>query len=130
MGFKLVEKKYYEIKNLENYYLEDSYLLEFSIFGDQVRFMIEAVLTENHSLYSEPKVNEQYCYKDIDIIFKNIKKVELEKCTISPGHSADPDCDLGNVEYFSRRDGYYFIQFGWGAMKIFTSLLPTVNIRS
>ncbi len=54
---------YFNFPGFENIYLEDSYVLEIKTNSTSVEILLEAVLTEQHSLYTNPKNDEQYCYK-------------------------------------------------------------------
>ncbi|SKB11761.1 hypothetical protein PL11201_180015 [Planktothrix sp. PCC 11201] len=46
---------YWQLPGLENIYLEDSYVLGIKT-DTSIEFFLEAILTENHSLYTSPLV--------------------------------------------------------------------------
>lgn len=53
---------YWQFPGFENIYLEDSYVLSIND-KTSIQILLEAVLTENHSLYTQPLPEEQYCYR-------------------------------------------------------------------
>ena len=42
----------------------------------EVRFELDAVLTEDHPNWSAPKPNEQYAYLRVDLVFPNPRRIE------------------------------------------------------
>ena len=62
-------KPYYSLPSLDNFYFEDSYVLDIIEKNDEITFIIEAVITKKSDLYKKPKPNEQYYYKKIKLSF-------------------------------------------------------------
>ena len=54
--------KYYDWDSFKNIYLEDSFVLGIEESDNQMSFIVEMVLTENHPMYSSRHKDEQYCY--------------------------------------------------------------------
>jgi hypothetical protein len=50
---------YCDFQGFENIYLEDSYVLEIKTNSTSVEILLEAIMTEQHSLYTNPKNDEQ-----------------------------------------------------------------------
>jgi hypothetical protein len=118
-------KAYHEIVGLEHLYLEDSWVLNVSQAANELRFDIEFVLTEEHSLYQPPKNNERYCYKDGSIIFRNITNLITFEQTNAINYGPDDEVDLGNIDFFYHRNGLYLLQGEWGLLEL-TSNIPEV----
>lgn len=70
---------YFEIYDLKNIYLEDSFVLGIKEKNNEIEFIVDFVLTENHPLYSIPKENENYCYKKGILLFKGVTSVLWEE---------------------------------------------------
>ena len=68
--------KYYDWDSFKNIYLEDSFVLGIEESDNQMSFIVEMVLTENHPMYSSRHKDEQYCYKKGKIIFQDVKSVK------------------------------------------------------
>ncbi len=50
---------YCDVQGFENIYLEVSYFLEIKTNSTSVEILLEAIMTEQHSLYTNPKNDEQ-----------------------------------------------------------------------
>lgn len=98
---------YWQFPGFENIYLEDSYVLSINA-KTSIQILLEAVLTENHSLYTQPLPGEQYCYRRMIVNFPH------------PQTIADPDgsVDYGNIDEFFRADGKYYLRGEWGELTI------------
>jgi hypothetical protein len=111
---------YYELPDLENIYLEDSYLLNIRIRDGNIELIVEAVLLENHPLYSPPLPGEQYCYRNITISFPRPKVYNL--VTKEPIVRSIPRNeiinDFGNIDEFYRTNNLYYLKGEWGELTI------------
>ncbi|MCK6265885.1 hypothetical protein KP803_21750 [Vibrio sp. ZSDE26] len=67
---------YYDWEDFADIYLEDSFVLSICESSNEISFIVEAVLTENHPLYTSPKNDEQYCYQKGKIVFQGLKYVK------------------------------------------------------
>ena len=47
--------------DLRDVYLEDSWVVKVSAQARSISFMLDAVLTPDHTLYSPPRPSEQHC---------------------------------------------------------------------
>ena len=61
---------------LKDIYLEDSYVLAVHESPDELRFDLDAVLTETHPRWTKPQPDEQYAYLRISLVFARPRRVE------------------------------------------------------
>lgn len=57
-------RPYCEIPGFSEVYFEDSWVTGFSEGANRILFVLDLVLCEGHSLYQQPKVDEQYCFDE------------------------------------------------------------------
>ncbi|MEG5139065.1 MULTISPECIES: hypothetical protein [unclassified Microcoleus] len=109
---------YWQFPGFENIYLEDSYVLSINA-KTSIQILLEAVLTENHSLYTQPLPGEQYCYRRMTINFPHPQTYDLVVNNISPIADPDGSIDYGNIDEFFRADSKYYLRVGeWGELTI------------
>ena len=70
-------------------------------------FIVEAVLTENHPLYTPPESDEQYCYKKGKIVFQGLKCVKWINRNEAPFTDAFGEEDYGNIDVFELSNDKY-----------------------
>ena len=111
-------KDYYEFPSLEHIYLEDSYVLDIQTEPDAVEISVETVLTESHPEYSDPLPNEQYCYRNGRICFRDAKRITWVKksMVLIPDLGGTPD--YGNIDVFYFSEGSYHVIGEWGELEI------------
>lgn len=110
--------KYSEWDGFEEVYLEDSFVLEIKESEKQLSFLVELVLTEKHPLYSVPKENEQYCYKNAKIIFKSVRNVKWVEKHFKQFIDAEGEKDYGNIDSFELTSEGYHLLGDWGEVII------------
>lgn len=109
---------YYELPKLENLYFEDSYVLDIVQYEKSIVFSIEAVLTEEHLLYSAPLPNEHYCYRNVKLCFSDFDKaIWIEKSDVY-NTDANGEIDRGNIDCFYKFGNYFYLEGEWGKLKI------------
>ncbi|MEG5060558.1 hypothetical protein QUB60_22100 [Microcoleus sp. A2-C5] len=109
---------YWQFPGFENIYLEDSYVLSINA-KTSIQILLETVLTENHSLYTQPLPAEQYCYRRMTVNFPHLQTYDLVVNNISPIADPDGSIDYGNIDEFFRADGKYYLRVGeWGELTI------------
>jgi len=118
--------KYYEWDQFKNIYLEDSFVLRIEESEEEISFTVEVVLTEEHSMYSSPRQDEQYCYKRARIVFKGLKDVKWLERNSQPFTDADDSEDYGNIDSFELSSGGYYLLGDWGEV-IISSAPPTLE---
>lgn len=121
--------KYYEWDGFENIYLEDSYVLGIKYSGRELSFIMELVLTENHPMYSPPKESEQYCYRNGEMIFKNVSEVKWINRSMQPNIDFDGAVDYGNIDSFELSEGGYHLEGDWGEVIVYSSE-PELELKS
>ena len=108
---------YWKFQGFENLYLEDSDLLGLDT-DSQVEARVEAVLRESHPDYHEPKPGEQYAYKNIVIVFPNLRNYRWLKKKMVPARGPDGGVDYGNIDEFYCSNGRYFLTGDWEKIEI------------
>ncbi|MFM9266461.1 hypothetical protein [Tychonema sp. BBK16] len=108
---------YWQFPGFENIYLEDSYVLSINA-KTSIQILLEAVLTENHSLYTQPLPEEQYCYRRMSVNFPHPQTYDLVLNNISPIADPDGSVDYGNIDEFFSADGKYYLRGEWGQLTI------------
>jgi hypothetical protein len=113
-------RPYFEVvADLQNIYLEDSYVLGIHEAEDALFFDLEAVLTEDHPAYAPPSVDMQYCYREARLIFRGSLKANWIERNFS-SRSVDPDgsVDIGEIDGFVCGPDGYYLDGAWGAVQI------------
>jgi len=111
--------RYEQLPGLEHVYLEDSWVLGVFETADELRFVVEAVLTEQHPEWHTPKPSEQYAYKRIALVFRRPREVVwVERMSGLPAMDASDELDYGNIDAFTW-DGLVFDLSGdWGHVRV------------
>lgn len=112
------EVQYYNIPDLENTYLEDSFVLKVIENKRELIFYLDVVLTEEHPFYFLPKVDEPYCYKKAQLIFSNCYKIDWIKKTFTVSIDANGEIDYGNIDTFTYANNNYHLIGSWGEVKV------------
>lgn len=112
---------YYDWEGFADIYLEDSFVLGIYESPDEISFIVEAVLTENHSLYTLPESDEQYCYKKGKIVFQGLKYVKWINRNEAPFTDASAEEDYGNIDVFELSNDKYRLSGDWGELEVTSS---------
>lgn len=119
--FGAKRSNYFELKDFEAVFLEDSFVLEIIDGISSVTFLVDLILAKNHPLWMKPKKGEAYYYKKAEIFFPAKKRIDwIEKKMIS-SRDLDGEIDFGNIDYFFRRDDKYYLEGNWGKVIIESS---------
>jgi hypothetical protein len=110
--------EYHTMPALKDIYLEDSYVLGIVESHTELRFLLDIVLTEEHSDYQPPMNEEQYCFRMGELIFKDIDTIRWIRRTIQAFQDADSQIDYGNIDVLYYEDGMYHVEGDWGAVEI------------
>ena len=113
-GIEAKENNYPEIAGLEHVYLEDSYVISLRFDKNNLCFKLLLVLSEQHELYSPPKIGEQYCYRNATLNFKNPLEVQWNSISMMPITDANYSIDFGNIDFLSMVENQYHISGDWG----------------
>ncbi len=110
---------------LTNIYLEDSFVLAIHESRDELRFDLEAVLTENRPQWKPPKPDEQYAYLRIGLVFEQPRRIEWIRKTMRPSTDATGELDYGNIDSLTWDGTVYELAGDWGQVRV-ESGPPTV----
>lgn len=113
-----MRSNYYEVDELKDIYLEDSYVLGIDETSSTMTFYMDFVINEDHHSYHSPKNNEQYCYMKGKIVFENITRVNWKKKANVTYIDANGEKDIGNLDFFRRKDTSYLLFGDWGEVEI------------
>jgi hypothetical protein len=92
---------YYELAELAEVYLEDSYLLTVTVVPGLVELNLDVVLREGHSEYREPRKSEQYCFRRGVLRFEGVETVTWHMPEGKPARDASGETDYGGVDSYS-----------------------------
>jgi hypothetical protein len=125
MGFEEIvrndmRKNYDEFEALKYFYLEDSFVLGFSVNESIVSIDIEAVLTEGHPGLQQPLPGEQYCYLKGRLVFEKFDQMSFEFHSTSRSRDANGDVDYGNIDSFVVVNNKSLLSGDWGKLEIDT----------
>jgi hypothetical protein len=109
---------YWQLPGFENIYLEDSYVLSINANTISIKILLEAVLTENHPLYTPALSGEQYCYRQMTVYFPHPQTYDLVLNNISAIADPDGSVDYGNIDDFFMADDKYYLRGEWGELTI------------
>ena len=119
---------YKRFPGLAGVFLEDSYVLGISESSEQVVFHLDAVLTPEHPAYHSPRLGEQYCYANGNLIFPDVTQIVWLNRNSSHYTDASGEQDLGNIDILTV-DGDAFVAEGdWGAVRI-SGAQPRFELR-
>ena len=114
---------------LQHLYLEDSYLLGFRADASRLVLIVDAVQVEASPYQESPAPGEQYCYREVDIVFANTTSIDWITCGFRPSFGADGSIDFDNIDTFEEEQpGVYRLSGGWGEVVI-QSDPPSVDFR-
>ncbi|MEU7142895.1 hypothetical protein ABZ942_25860 [Nocardia sp. NPDC046473] len=124
----VVTRDYADYPNLAGLYLEDSYVIDIIESASEVKFLLEAVLTPEHSRYHSPTDGEQHCYVDGELVFTEVRSVEWLDQSLQSFKDATGNEDLGNIDSLTSSDGAYSVSGDWGRVRIRSNAEPEFRI--
>lgn len=107
---------YFEIDDLKNIFLEDSFVLNITEKNNEILYDVELVLTENHPLYSEPLETEMYCYRKGALLFKGVSSVIWGNRSEKYFIDKNDETDYGNIDCFCFSENNFSLSGDWGAI--------------
>ena len=119
---------YYDWEGFADIYLEDSFVLGIYESSNEISFIVEAVLTENHPIYTPPESDEQYCYKKGKIVFQGLKCVKWISRNETPFKDVSGEEDYGNIDVFQLSNDHYFLSGDWGELEVTSSPVKCIWI--
>lgn len=112
------QRQYWERLELEQIYLEDSYVLSIEQSTNVFEFKMELVLRENHPLYEAPTPDEQYCYRQGTLTFRDVTEVRWLERRNAISMDARGQADMGNIDALYEEAGWFKLQGDWGKVQI------------
>jgi hypothetical protein len=103
---------------LQQYYLEDSFVLDIKDVKDSLIFEMELVLREEHPAYRAPSQDAQYCYSRGRLVFSGAKDVTWTEKKYVNSWDATGEHDWGNIDVLRSDDGWFKLQGDWGAVQL------------
>ncbi|MCR6484077.1 hypothetical protein M8542_14745 [Amycolatopsis sp. OK19-0408] len=113
--------------DLANVYLEDSFVLAIDETPTSLSFRLEAVLTEAHPRYHEPRTGEQYCYADAVLTISEATKIEWITRSSHASRDATGEEDLGNIDDLRQNGDHYEISGDWGYVRVYSTMAPRLE---
>ena len=110
--------RYYTIADLEDIYLEDSFVLAVKASPGSVEFDMDVVLRESHPDYIPPKADEQYCYRRASLRFVGITGISLRMESIQKSRDANGELDYGGIDSFETDDSGFLVRGDFGSVTI------------
>ncbi|MGR3278685.1 hypothetical protein ACSYAD_26680 [Acaryochloris marina NIES-2412] len=123
-------QQYYKIPELEQIYLEGSFVTNIKENNGSIIFFVDFVLREEHLEYTVPNEDEIYCYRSGCIRFLNSCSIKWISKTISPITDARGDIDYGNIDTFVFSNNIYQISGEWGEIEINSKVLEIEIFKS
>jgi hypothetical protein len=111
-------RPYSELPVLSDYYLEDSFVLAIRETADEVRFVLEAVLTPTHPKWSPPNPGEVHPYLKVELVFPSVQRVNWIKRKMTPIGGPGGEIDYGNIDRFEWEPRWFELQGEWGHVQI------------
>lgn len=109
---------YFETSLFPGVYFEDSYVLGVDERPGEVRFLIDAVLEQTHPQYTEPGPDEQYCYREGNLVFPAVRRLRWISRTFAESIDKDGSVDYGNIDTFTIEGDTYRLSGDWGELEI------------
>lgn len=81
-------------------------------------FLLDAVLTPDHSAYQAPRPGEQYCYAIGSLIFPDVTHVVWLSRNGNRYTDASGEKGLGNIDSLTVDGDAYVAEGDWGAVRI------------
>ncbi len=100
--------------------LNDSFILNWNLEGDQLQFNLEASIWPESKYYIKPESGEYTCYRNATLMFKSMQSITGLKPMVSAPSTTDPDgtTDFGNIETLSQTERGYSLSGGFGSVNI------------
>ncbi|WP_240505176.1 hypothetical protein [Nocardia mangyaensis] len=105
--------------------MEDSYVLAILETDSELKFDLDAVLTQKSPDYHAPLPGEQYCYQRGVLVFSAVQSRKWDSRSTQTFHDATGDEDLGNIDTFVFDGGVYKLEGDWGEVELYSDKAPT-----
>jgi hypothetical protein len=118
---------YWKLKDLEDVYLEDSWVLSIGASPARLELVIDFVLRESHPDYSNPRPGEQYCYKKGSLVFAPVSELHwTNQGAVKPTIDPDGEVDFGSLDVLQFEDDVWSMDGHFGQISV-TSPPPRIE---
>ncbi|PIR55489.1 hypothetical protein COU74_00950 [Candidatus Peregrinibacteria bacterium CG10_big_fil_rev_8_21_14_0_10_36_19] len=122
-----MDNNYIKIKDFENIYLEDSWIVDIIVKPSKIEIYLEIVLTTGHINYKAPSKTDQYCYQKGIIMFDEIKEIYWDQSNIQKSTDSLNNIDYGNIDtFYIQNDFNFYLEGGLGVLKIKCENYPKI----
>jgi len=111
-------KSYQDLPGLEHVLLEESYVLAVAATPGVVSFVLEVVLTPEHTEYVAPELGTYLCYRDGFLEFVGVTELKWTGQGSPPAIDASGEQDYGHIEALTWDGGQYELEGDWGAISV------------
>lgn len=109
---------YSEFRGFEEFYLEDSFILDVIARPGSLMFVVEMILRENHPAYRPPIQGEQHCYRRGRIAFGGVRRLTWLATDVEPARDATGDIDFGGFDEFGLDGRTYILAGDFGKLEL------------
>lgn len=109
---------YYELPDLEQVYLEDSFVLGVEILPGAVKVQLDVVLREGHPSYVAPGADEKYCFRKGVLRLEEVSEVTWRMPAGPPAVDASGDTDYGGIDVYEVDDSVHRIMGEIGELTV------------
>ena len=120
-------KPYWQLDQLQDVYLEDSWILSINATPGRLEMVLDVVLRESHPDYRDPLPGEQYCYKRGSLVFSTVR--ELHWTAQGKARSttdANGERDYGSLEVLQFDDTLWSMDGDFGEISVI-SMPPRIE---
>jgi hypothetical protein len=121
-------ESYNKSPGVENFLLEESWILIRDVRDDGWRIGCDLVLLPGHSLWTPPRDGEQYATTRGWIGLRNASRVSWSRDQrIQPAFDVSGELDWGNIEEFTRDGSLYRLAgFEFGTLTSYSQSIPEI----
>lgn len=118
---------YWQVDQLQDVYLEDSWILSIDATPGRLEMVLDFVLRENHPAYRDPLPGEQYCYKRGSLVFSTVSELNwIGQGRVRPTTDANGETDYGSLDVLQFDDTLWSMDGDFGQITL-TSDPPQIS---
>jgi hypothetical protein len=104
---------------MQHVYLPDSWVLGIETDSTMVCFVLDAVLTPEHSrYYTPPKPGEQHAYTRLRWCLRGQVRWNAGPKLDHPAIDASGEKDFGNIDAWFEEKGVEYLEGSWGSVRV------------
>jgi hypothetical protein len=110
---------YEHLPGFEHLYLEDSWVLGIRESADELRFEVEAALTQDHPEWHPPEADAVHTYKRLVVVFRKPRQVTwVQRMAGPPAVDASGEIDYGHIDVFTWDESLFDLAGDWGHVRV------------